>query len=389
MERIDKRKDFLPFSFPSIGKEEKIEVLKVMDSGWLTTGPKTQEFENNFAKYVGSKEALAVTSCTAAIHLCLALLDIKKNDEIILPSFTFPSTANEIIHLGGKPVLVDIEPDTFNIDIQQIEKKINKRTRAIIPTHYGGHPCDMDRILAIGRKYHIPVIEDAAHAHGSLYKKKKIGSLNSFATCFSFYPTKNMTTGEGGMITTQNSDVAKKLRIYSLHGIKKDAWKRYSKTGSWYFEIILSGYKYNLSDIQSAIGVAQLRKLDAFTKSRTRLAKQYTKLLSGVADIQLPKVNPYATHNWHLFPILGKHWTFKQRNRIIEQLRDWNIGTSVHFIPIHHHPYYHKAYNYKQSDFPVTEKVFSQLISLPIYPGMTLDDVDYVTQAVKESMNKI
>src|SRR5208283_942235 len=294
MRKILKRKQFLPFSLPSVGKEEKREIMKVLDSGWLTTGPKTLEFEKQFARYVNAKEAVAVTSCTAAIHLCLAVLDIKKGDEVILPSLTFPSAANEIVHLGATPVLADIEPDTFNISIKDIEKKITKRTRAIIPTHYGGHPCDMDRILALGKKYKIPVIEDAAHAHGSFYKGKIIGSLKSFATCFSFYPTKNMTTGEGGMITTQDPELAKMLRVYSLHGIHKDAWKRYTKTGSWYFEIVLPGYKYNLSDLQSALGIAQLKKLNSFTQTRIKLAKRYTQLLSRIREIQVPTVKSYA-----------------------------------------------------------------------------------------------
>lgn len=384
MKKLAKRKQFLPFSLPSVGEEEKKEVMKVLDSGWLTTGPRTLEFEKRFAEYVGAREAIAVTSCTAAIHLCLAVLGIKKGDEVILPSLTFPSTANEIIHLGATPVLADIEPDTFNISMKDIEKRITKRTRAIIPTHYGGYPCDMDKILALGKKYKIPVIEDAAHAHGSFYKGKMIGSLKSFATCFSFYPTKNMTTGEGGMITTQDPELAKKLRIYSLHGINKDAWKRYTKTGSWYFEIVLPGYKYNLGDLQSALGIAQLKKLNSFTKARIQLAKRYMQLLSKIPQIQVPITKPYIIHNWHLYPILGKDWTFERRNQIIDYLRKWNIGTSVHFIPIHHHPYYRKRF--KKDNLPVTDSVYSRLISLPIYPGMTMHDVEYVVAVLKNSL---
>jgi dTDP-4-amino-4,6-dideoxygalactose transaminase len=319
----------------------------------------------------------------------MALSGIGKGDEVILPSFTFPSTANEIIHLGAKPVFMDIEPVTFNLDPALLESKITPRTKAIIPTHYGGHSCDMDKIFKIAKRHGIPVIEDAAHAHGSLYKGKRIGSLNSYATCFSFYPTKNLTTAEGGMITVPKKQVADQLRVLSLHGISKDAWKRYDKAGSWYYEILAPGYKYNLPDLLSALGLAQLKKLELMNQARLKIAAYYDKLFLDVEELQCPVTQSYATRNGHLYTMMGKHWTYAQRNAMIEYLREWNIGTSVHFIPTHRHPYYRDRFKLKSSDFPVTEDVFTKIISLPIYPQLTRADQDYIVSVVKQGLLQI
>jgi dTDP-4-amino-4,6-dideoxygalactose transaminase len=389
VKKFKKRKDFLPFHLPEIREEDKKAVLEVLESGWLTTGPKAKEFEALFAKSCNAKEAIAVNSCTAAIHLCMAVLGISSGDEVILPSFTFPSTANEIIHLGATPVFVDSEPGTMNMDVSKLESLITPKTKAIIPTHFGGHPCPMDEILKLGRKYKVPVIEDAAHAQGSFYKGKPIGSLASFATCFSFYPTKNITTGEGGMIATQKSGEAKKLRILTLHGISKDAWKRYSKNGSWFFEIVVPGYKYNLTDIQAALGIAQLKKLKEMNEAKLKLAKLYDHYLQELPEIETPVTKPYATRNGHLYTIMVKKGPASRRNKLIESLRDWNIGTSVHFIPTHRHSWYRDHFHLSPKQFPVADEAFQRIISLPLYPKMTEEDVLYVAQAIRESLARI
>lgn len=387
--KLKKRKGFLAFHVPEILEEDKKAVMEVLDSGWLTTGPKSKEFEELFAQSCGAKEAIVVNSCTAAIHLCMVASGVGPGDEVILPSFTFPSTANEIIHLGATPVFTDSEPGTLNMDVSQVEKLISRRTKVIIPTHFGGHPCRMDEILKLSRKYRIPVIEDAAHAQGTLYKGKPIGSLKSFAACFSFYPTKNMTTGEGGMITTQQARAAKLMRILTLHGISKDAWKRYSKNGSWFFEIVVPGYKYNITDIQSALGITQLKKIDSMNQARLSLAKIYDRYLFELPEIETPVTADYATRNGHLYPIMGKNWTSLQRNKMIERLRDWNIGTSVHFIPTHRHPWYQSQLHLSPKEFPVADDAYQRIISLPLYPKMSEADAQYVAMAIKESLVRL
>jgi len=378
------RSSFLhPFKH-SIGKEEIDEVVDTLKSDWITTGPKTFKFEEIFFEYVNSKYAIAVNSCTAALHLAVVALGIGNGDEVITTPYTFAATAEVVINSNAKPVFVDVEKDTYNIDPAKIEEKITDKTKAIIVVHYAGHACEMDKIMEIAEKYDLYVIEDAAHAIGSKYKDQKIGSIGD-ATCFSFYATKNITTAEGGMITTNRGDLADKMRILSLHGISKDAWKRYSSEGSWYYEIAYSGYKYNMSDLQASIGIHQMKKLDQMQKRREEIAYMYNKSFGQIPQITIPTVKSYATHAWHLYPIqVNSDLLSINRNEFIEALKAENIGTSVHFIPLHLHPYYKEKYGFKGDDFPNAESLYKNEISLPIYPNMEDKDVEDVISAVKK-----
>jgi len=382
------RDNFLPYCLPLIGEEEQKEVAATLRSDWITTGPKTHAFENKFRKYIGSKYAIAVNSCTAGLHLSLVANNIGEGDEVITTPFTFAATANVIIHQKASPIFVDIKLDTYNIDPQKIEEKISKKTKAIIPVHYAGHPCEMNSILKLAKKYNLVVIEDAAHALGAIYRDKKIGTISGL-TCFSFYATKNITTAEGGMITTDNNELADKIRMLSLHGISKDAWKRYSSKGHWYYEILYPGYKYNMTDIQASLGIHQLKKLSKFQKIRTELARLYTEAFKIMPEIVEPKTKSGIIHAWHLYPIqINLDLLTISRDRFIDALRTENIGTSVHFIPIHLHPYYSKCFGLKRGDFPNAEYVYERIISLPLYPKMTLDDAKDVISAVKKVVEK-
>ncbi len=376
-------KKFIPFSQPMFGQEEKKEVIAAMDSGWVTLGPKTKEFEEQFAKYVGSKYAIGVTSCTAALFLSLLSSGIGEGDEVITTIFTFAATANAIIHTGAKPVFVDIEKDTFNIDPKKIQEKITKKTKAIIPVHYAGRPVNLDAIHEIAKKNNLLVIEDAAHAVGSKYKSKMIGSFGNLV-CYSFHPIKNISTGDGGMITTDNEEVAQKLSRLRLHGMSKDAWKRHSAAGSWRYDILEAGYKYNMTDIAAALGIHQLKKLEKFITARTKYAEIYTGLLSKVPEVTVPTSGTNVRNSWNLYTI--KVDTKKlsiTRDEIIEELKSMNIGVSVYFVPLHLFTYY-KKYGYKPGDFPVAEKVFEGIISLPLYPKMTKSEVAYVAKSLEK-----
>jgi dTDP-4-amino-4,6-dideoxygalactose transaminase len=377
------REHFLPFAQPWVGEEEIEEVTRVLRSGWLTTGSRNFEFEHRFREYVGAEQAVAVNSCTAALHLSLAVLNIGPGDEVITTPFTFAATANVIVHRGAKPVFVDIEPETFNIDPGRIPAAITSRTRAIIPVHYGGHPCDMKAILSLARERDLYIIEDAAHAVGAEYNGKKVGAIGDI-TCFSFYATKNITTGEGGMLTLQDAGLAEELRKLRLHGISKDAWKRYERSGSWYYEVEYAGFKYNMTDMQAALGIAQLKKLDSFIQTRQEHASYLSQSLQEL-PLKLPGRKGEVKHAWHLFPILLPVEKLNiDRNYFIQALTAENIGTSVHFIPLHLHPYYQRTFGYKKGDFPVSEYVYERLISLPLYPRMTREDLDSVVEAVSK-----
>ncbi len=378
------RTEFLPPLAPCLGDEEYNEVLDTLKSGWITMGPKTTEFEELFAEYVGSDHAIAVSSCTAGLHLALVAAEIGPGDEVITTPLTFCSTANVVVHQGATPVLADVRPDTLNIDPEQIRKKITRRTRAIIPVHLGGHPCEMDVIMAIAEQHGLLVIEDAAHATGARYKGRMIGTIGD-ATVFSFYATKNLTTGEGGMITTTDGEVAQQLRILRLHGISSDAWKRYSDRGSWYYEVLLPGYKYNMTDIQASLGIHQLAKQEKFIQIRQRYAQMYTDAFEDVPEIVAPVVKDHVRHAWHLYTIrLDLQRLTIDRGQFIEALRRENIGTSVHFIPLHLHPYYRERYGFKQGDFPVAEAAYHSIVTLPCYPKMSMQDVEDVIRAVEK-----
>lgn len=379
------RMEFLPYCLPQIEDDEIAEVVDTLKSGWLSHGPKTTEFEKRLASYVGSKHAIAVNSCTAALHLSLIGLGIGPGDEVITSPYTFASSGNVICHTGARPVLVDVEKDTFNIGPENIRKAITPRTKAIMPVHYGGQSCDMDAIMEIAEWKGIPVVEDAAHALGAHYNERKIGTIGK-ATCFSFYATKNITTGEGGAVVTDDDQLADKIRILRLHGISKDAWQRYSAKGTWYYEIEDCGWKYNMTDIQAAIGLHQLEKIDRFTEVRRRYATMYDQAFEGVDRIMIPVPKPYAHHAYHLYPMILREG---DRNQFIEEMKVRKIGTSVHFIPLHLHPFYRNNYGFRHGDYPVAEWLYEREVSLPLYPKMTSDEVTEVAEVVKEVVQRV
>jgi UDP-4-amino-4,6-dideoxy-N-acetyl-beta-L-altrosamine transaminase len=377
------RTEFLPYSSPMIEEEEINEVINTLKSSWLSRGPKTAEFEKSFASYVGASHAIAMNSCTAALHIALMARDIGPGDEVITSPLTFAATANTIIHTGAKPVFVDVDPVTGNIDPSGIEEKITDKTKALVPVHYAGQACDMDTILSIAKKHGLFVSEDAAHAIYTKYKDRMIGSIGD-ATSFSFYATKNLCTGEGGMLTTNDDALAEKARIISLHGMSKNAWNRYDKNGSWYYEILYPGFKYNMTDIQAALGIQQLKKLERMQKIREEYAKRYNEAFSDLPGIITPKETPGNRHSWHLYVIqLDRDSVRIGRDQFIEELTKKNIGTSVHFIPVHLHPYYRDRFGYGKGAFPIAESMYERMISLPLYPKMRPEDIDYVIDAVK------
>jgi dTDP-4-amino-4,6-dideoxygalactose transaminase len=374
-------RDFIPFAQPFFGKEEKKEMLETLDSGWATLGPRTKQFEEQFAHYVGAKYAIGVTSCTAAIHLSLVASGIGPGDEVIVPIFTFTATSNPIIHVGAKPIFVDIEPDTFNIDVEKIEEKITKKTKAIIPVHYGGQPVNLAKIKAIAKKHNLTVIEDAAHAIGTTYKGKMIGSHSEYV-CFSFHPIKNISTGDGGMITTNSSRIADHLSQLRLHGMSKDAWKRHSAAGSWKYDITEPGFKYNMFDIQAALGIQQLKKHEKFLKTRKEYAHIYDKAFSKTPEIIIPYIQKGIRHAYNLYTIQVETKKLSiDRDKIVDELKKKGIGVSVYFIPLHYFTFYKKM-GYKKGDFPIAESVFEKIISLPLYPKMTKEELNYISKTL-------
>ncbi len=378
------RNHFLPFHVPTIGEEEIAEVVATLRSGWLTTGPKVKQFEQEFARYIGCQQAVAVNSGTAALHLALEAVGITEGDEVLIPTMTFTATAEVVTYLKAKPVLLDCRPDTLNLDPDRIERAITPKTKAIMPVHMGGLPCEMDRILEIARQYHLQVIEDAAHALPARYHGRMVGTLGDI-TCFSFYATKTITTGEGGMATTDNPEWAERMRLMSLHGISKDAWKRYTAEGSWYYEVLFPGYKYNLTDLAAAIGIHQLRKCEQFWQIRQRYAVMYHEGLKDIPELTLPPLAAEGQqHAWHLYILqLNVEQLRITRNQFIDLLKERQIGTSVHFIPLHLHPYYRDTCGYRAADFPQASAAFERIVSLPIYPKMTEAEVGYVIETVR------
>lgn len=372
------RESFLPYCLPSLGEEEVMAVTEVLKSGWLSSGPKVEEFEDRLREYIGCEHVVAVSSCTAALHLSLMAHGIKPGDEVITTPYTFASTGNMIIQMGAKPILADISTVDFNIDPNEIASKIGPKTRAIMPVHFAGHPCDMKEIREIADEHDLSVIEDAAHAIGAEYRGRKIGSQGT--ACFSFYPTKNMTTGEGGAICTDDDEIAKKVRLLLANGINRNTWQRSINEASWYYDIERCGWKYNMSDLNATIGIEQLKKLDEFIETRIKMAEAYNKALFDVDGIFLPMARGDVKHVYHLYPILLKEP--ESRNDFIEAMRWLNIGCSVHFIPLHLHTLYQESFHYKQGDFPKAEWVFNREVSLPLYPKMTVQDQKEVIEAV-------
>jgi len=372
----------VPFHKPYITDDEVSEVLDCIRSGWLTMGPKTIRFEEQFKEYVGSDHAVSMNSCTSCLHLALKVAGIKEGDEVIVPTMTFTATGEVVAYFNARPVLADIDEETFNIDVSEIEKKITPRTKAIIPVHYGGQPSDMDEIYDIARFHNLSVIEDAAHAFPAVYKNRKIGSGGGI-TCFSFYATKTLSTGEGGMATTGNNEFAERMRVLRLHGISKDAWKRYSDEGSWYYEVTDAGYKYNMTDVQASLGIAQLRKSDWMWNRRKEIALKYDEAFSAYEEIVTPHIKSDRESAWHLYVLsLNLEMLRINRSRFIEELKIRGIGTSVHFIPLYRHPFYSTTFGYKAESFPKSERVYERIISLPIYPAMTDSDVNAVIGSV-------
>lgn len=383
------REFFLPFSRPTITQAEIAEVVKTMKSGWLTTGRQSRRFEEEFAAYIGVRHAVAVSSCTAALFLSLIAEGVQPGDEVITTPFTFVSTANIVHHLGAVPVFADIDEETWSIDPEAAARAVTRKTRAVIPVHYSGQPCDMKEIMAMARRRKLRVVEDAAHAMGATYDgKKRVGALGNL-TCFSFFPTKNITTAEGGMITLNDGRKARRLVRLRLHGMSKDGWKRYAKEGAWYYEVHEAGYKYNLPDLCAAVGIAQLARIGKINSKRRKLAEHYLKRLAEIPGIRTVTLRPGATSSWHIFPVRVDKAVFgMDRNRLVEELKKRNIGTSVHFIPAHLQPFYRKTFGYKKGDFPVTEKIFEGILSLPLFPGMSMKDADDVIAALKDALGR-
>lgn len=406
---IKGRSDFLPFSVPDTDEAEIKEVTEAIRSGWLTTGPKTRQFEAEFAQAVGAKHAIAVNSCTAAMHLSLEGIGLQQDHEVITTPYTFAATAEVIRYFGAKPVFVDVQPGDLNLNADLIEKAITPQTKAIIPVHIAGLPTGLEAIYAIAAKHSLAVIEDAAHAFPAKYKEHFIGSaipaihrlmhqngheneqtLLSImpppppsAACFSFYATKTITTGEGGMICTDDDALAERCRIMALHGISKDAWKRYTAEGSWYYEIVAPGYKYNMPDIAAAIGLAQLRKAEDMWQKRREIAIRYSDAFQNIPQLQTPDDRTDCQHAWHLYMLrLNLAQLSLDRAQFIQELKELNIGTSVHFIPLHLHPYYRETYGYSATDFPVAYQEFQRVVSLPLYSKMSDKDVTDVIEAV-------
>jgi dTDP-4-amino-4,6-dideoxygalactose transaminase len=382
--------EFLPFSLPDIGEEEISEVSNTLRSGWLTTGPKTKRFEADFASYIGSNvEAIAVNSATAGLHLALEAAGVGPGDEVITSSYTFTATAEVIRYLGANPVFVDVQEDTLNIDPAAIATSITVRTKAIMPVHFAGLACEMNSILQIAARHHLKVIEDAAHALPATSGEQLIGTLNTDATVFSFYVTKTLATGEGGMVVTRDPQLAKRCRIMRLHGIDRDAFDRYtSETPAWFYSVVAPGFKYNMTDVAASIGIHQLRKLDRFQRRREELAHRYDEAFGDLC-VRRPAHAPGGeVHAWHLYVIRLNDDAPVSRDTFINEMAAAGIGTSVHFIPLHLHPYWRDTYRLRPEDFPIATRAFQHVVSLPLYTRMTDADQERVIRATRAILNR-
>lgn len=368
----------IPFFKPEISSKSFRAVLAVMRSGWLTTGKNALAFESDFAKYVGAKYGLALNSGTAALHLALDAIGLKAGDEVILPTTTFAASAEVVEYFNARPVLCDVRHDTQNIDETKIESLITKRTKAIMPVHFGGHPCEMDAIMRLAKKHKLMVVEDAAHCTPAYYKKRPIGSIGHI-TCFSFYANKCITTGEGGMAVTDNPRYLERMKMMSLHGLSRDAWNRYDKKGSWYYEILDRGFKYNMTDVAAALGVCQLAEADSLWKRRQRAVDRYFRMLKDIPWIQLPIELPHVKSAWHLYSLRIRNKVVN-RDGLIRHLANAGIKTSVHFIPLHLHPFYRNKYGYKPTDFPVAYQSYQGSVTLPLYPSITEKEQAYIAE---------
>ena len=381
----DQMNSFIPFHRPSLGPEETDEVLKVLSSGWLTTGPVAQRLEREFASYVGCKYALAVNSATSALQLALDAIGLQPGDEVLVPTYTFTASAEVVTYFGARPVLCDSVRGGFNIDPDAVRRRITDKTRAVMPVHIAGEACQMEGLHQIAAEHGLHVIEDAAHALPTCYRGSRVGNISEF-TAFSFYATKTITTAEGGMLTTNNPEHAERAAVMRLHGISGDAWKRYAKEGSWFYEVVEAGYKLNMPDLLAALGVAQLAKSDRLWRQRLEIATIYRQKLAAFEELDMPPgTDNMDDHAWHLFILrLRPELLELTRNAFIEELKRMGIGTSVHFIPLHLHPFYQNAYGYRVGDFPNAEDAYSRCISLPIFPGMTDSEINRVVGAIEK-----
>lgn len=386
----------IPFHKASLGDDELAEVISTLRSGWLTTGPKTNAFETEFARYVGAKHAVALNSATAALHLALEAIGLRRGEAVLVPTMTFAATAEVVRYFDAEPVLVDCNPSDLNLSIEdayvRARSAVNRglKLKAIVPVHYGGQIVDMKGVKALARDYGLRVIEDAAHCCPAFYRDtsdapwKQTGAESDVA-CYSFYANKCITTGEGGMACTNDDQIADRMRVMALHGISKDAWKRFTAQGSWYYEIIAPGYKYNLTDIASSIGIHQLRKADAFRADRDRVATLYRSMLEDVEELELPSCHIDRIHSWHLYVVQLKLEKLAiDRAQIMDRLKAAGVGASVHWIPLHMHPYYRDRYGYKKDDYPIAGRVAMQNISLPIFPGMKDEEIEYVARTLRQ-----
>lgn len=378
------RPEFLPFHRPMLGPEEEAEVLDTLRSGWLTTGPRTQRFEAEFARYLGARYARGVTSCTAAMHLALVALGVGPGDEVITSPITFPATANVIVHVGATPVFVDVEPATLNLDVDQLEAQITPRTKAIIPVHFAGHACRMDALAALARKHGLAVVEDCAHAIETTWQGRHAGTWGN-AGAFSFYATKSITTGEGGMLVTEDEDLAERIGVLRLHGISRDAWKRYGQEGFRHYETLSAGFKYNMYDLQAALGLAQFPKLEAFWARRRDIVQAYDAALASIPQIRRLEVVGPVRHGHHLYVVLVRTEELsRSRDEILNAIQKENVGLGVHFRAVHLQPFYRERYGFRPGQLPAAEYASERIISLPLYPAMDDRDVQDTIAAVSK-----
>ena len=385
----------IPFYRPCVGEAEINEVVEVLRSGWLTTGPRTKQFEKDFAAYLGQPHAVAVNSCTAALHLALEAIGLKAGQAVIVPTMTFAATAEVVRYLGARPLLADCRTEDFNLDLGSAERILQEaaargqEVAAIMPVHYGGQVADVLGVQALARRYNLKIVEDAAHCCPAFFHDPAAGAMRPVGStadisCFSFYANKTITTGEGGMACTANADYADRMRVMSLHGISRDAWKRFTSEGSWYYEITAPGFKYNLTDIASALGIHQLRKADDMHRTRGRLAALYSSLLGDLEELVLPVQLPGRIHSWHLYVIrLRLERLAIDRAQVIKELQEAGIGTSVHWMPLHMHPYYRETYGYTPQDLPVAASLYPEIITLPLYPDLAESSVEHVCSTLR------
>jgi len=379
---------WIPYYRPSTGRDEIRQVAESIRTGWLTTGPKVERLEQRIRRLVGARHAVAVNSCTAALHMALAACGVGRGDEVVTSPYTFAATGEAILYQGARPVFADIVPETLNIDPVAVARVVTRRTRAIVPIHIAGLPCDMEPILSLARQRGIPVVDDAAHALGASIRGRAIGQISD-VTCFSFYATKNLTTGEGGMLTTADSRLADHLRRLSLHGLSHDAWKRYARGGTWRYDVVELGFKYNMTDVAAGIGLAQFDRFPAMQQRRRLLARRYGSLLEECDAFDLPHEVRSMTHAWHLYIVRLRPRILRiGRDALIEHLRARGIGTSVHFLPLHLHSFYRKTLGFRKGDFPRTERESGRALSLPLYPGLATRDQDRVVQALLDLVRR-